>query len=589
MTLAAGTQVGSYQIERTLGRGGFGVVYIGIDLRLGRRAAIKQLLPEMSGNREVVERFFNEAKAAASINHPGIVEIYDVGWHSDGSAYFAMKLLDGETLHRRLEHGRLAIPLAATIARQVSGALVAAHARGIVHRDLKPDNIMLIRDDEIAIGERAVVLDFGIAKLDPALQQGGLHTQSGMMMGTPKYMSPEQCRGAGDVDHRTDLYALGCILFEMLAGRVPFVAEGAGEIMGMHQFVEPPPLRAFRPDVPVELEQLVNRLLAKRLDQRMQLMGELQAALQPFTAIAAVAPPRDHAVFPLPTQAEVAAGIAPTVPPTALAPPRTDGALLATELAPSSGALPHDAPTHAIRPVVTDDASRVLSSPIRIPEQLLAPPSPPMPARRSSKLPLVLGLVVAGGLAAAGIYVATRSSKPAPAIDAAPRSTASSPTKPATPAAPDPRRDELLGRCEQHAAEQRWDELARCASELDAIDHDAAKPYTLLATRHGAKVELAPRAASASTSTDEPAADCAEADALQAKGETAMSRGEFRAAFDALEAAYRCKPEILESFYLACCRSRNFDRARELFARFPEAKREDMARSCMKDGFDPRN
>src|SRR5262245_10642611 len=183
--------------------GGFGVVYVGVDVRLGRRAAIKQLLPELTGNREVVERFFNEAKAAASINHPGIVEIYDVGWHTDGSAYFAMKMLEGDSLGRRLhERGPMAPAVAAAIARQIASALAAAESRGIVHRDLKPDNVVLVPDDETAIGERATVLDFGIAKLF-----GGVvshKTRTGNVMGTPAYMSPEQCRGAGEVDHRTD-------------------------------------------------------------------------------------------------------------------------------------------------------------------------------------------------------------------------------------------------------------------------------------------------------------------------------------------------------------------------------------------------
>jgi serine/threonine-protein kinase len=278
-----GTQIGSYQIERTLGKGGFGVVYVAMDVRLGRRAAIKQLLPELTNNREIVERFFNEAKAAASINHPGIVEIYDVGWHTDGSAYFAMKLLDGDSLGKRLKAtGPMPEELAATIARQVASALVAAHARGIVHRDLKPDNIVLVADDEVTIGERAILLDFGIAKLfgDQPLSQ---RTRTGMMMGTPDYMSPEQCRGAGEVDHRTDVYALGCILFEMLTGRPPFVGAGGGEVLGMHQFVDAPTVRSLRPDISPALEALVMRMLVKKPEDRIQLMSEVAAALHPFS------------------------------------------------------------------------------------------------------------------------------------------------------------------------------------------------------------------------------------------------------------------------------------------------------------------
>ncbi len=279
-----GLQIGSYQIERKLGEGGMGVVYVGVDVRLGRRAAIKQLLPELSSQRDLVERFFNEARAAASINHLGIVEIYEVGWHTDGSAYFAMKLLEGESLAGRLRsRGPLPPQLAATIGRQVGSALAAAHAQGIVHRDLKPDNIMLVADEEAAIGERSIILDFGIAKLvgDRPLSQ---KTRTGSVMGTPYYMSPEQCRGAGDVDHRTDIYALGCILFEMLAGQPPFVAEGAGQLLGMHQYVEPPALRSLRPDVPPDLEAAIMRALAKPPEQRQQSMTELVASLQPFAA-----------------------------------------------------------------------------------------------------------------------------------------------------------------------------------------------------------------------------------------------------------------------------------------------------------------
>ena len=291
-----GQQIGAYLIEQKLGEGGMGVVYVGVDVRLGRRAAIKQLLPALSRDRSIVERFFNEARAAASINHPGIVEVYDVGWHTDGSAFFAMKLLAGDSLARRLRAVRvLPIHIAATLARQVASALAAAHARGIVHRDLKPDNVVLVADEEIAIGERATVLDFGIAKLfgDSALSA---RTQVGSVMGTPSYMSPEQCRGAGEVDHRTDVYALGCIMFEMLTGRPPFLGEGIGQVLGMHQFVEPPTVRSLRPDAPPELDVVVMRALAKAPGDRQQDMAELAAALQPFASsqVAAARPSPPH-------------------------------------------------------------------------------------------------------------------------------------------------------------------------------------------------------------------------------------------------------------------------------------------------------
>jgi serine/threonine protein kinase len=278
-----GSRLGDYEIERILGRGGFGVVYVGVHVDLKRRAAIKQLLPAFSRDRHHVERFFNEARAAASIDHPGIVEIYDVGWHTDGSAFFAMKLLDGDSLARRLRaRGQLSIAAATTIARQVANAVGAAHARQIIHRDLKPDNIILVRDAEVAAGERAVVVDFGIAKLVDNRDAGTSTTADGTVLGTPLYMSPEQCRGAAGVDHRSDIYALGCILFEMLAGRPPHVGRSSGEVVGMHQFVDPPALSSLRPDA-AALDPIIARCLAKEPKARYQNLTELAAALEPHT------------------------------------------------------------------------------------------------------------------------------------------------------------------------------------------------------------------------------------------------------------------------------------------------------------------
>src|SRR5436190_4389467 len=187
-----GTQVGAYRVLRRIGEGGMGSVWLAEHVMLGRRAAIKVLHPELSNRAEIVTRFFNEARAATSIGDPGIVQIFDFGHHSDGSAYIAMELLDGEPLDRRLaRHGALGLPEALRIMRQVASTLGAAHARGIVHRDLKPENVFLVRDPEVPGGERAKILDFGIAKLtgDPSVK-----TSTSAVMGTPAYMSPEQCR-----------------------------------------------------------------------------------------------------------------------------------------------------------------------------------------------------------------------------------------------------------------------------------------------------------------------------------------------------------------------------------------------------------
>src|SRR6478735_9524748 len=219
-----GTTVGAYRILQRIGAGGMGEVWLAEHAMLGRRAAVKVLLPEFSMKQEIVTRFFNEARAATAIADPGIVQIFDFGHHVDGTAYIVMELLDGEPLDKRLaRNGALPVTDALRIMRQVASSLGAAHARGIVHRDLKPENIFLIRDPEVPGGERAKILDFGIAKL---IGENQVKTQTSVVMGTPGYMSPEQCRGAGKVDERADIYALGCVLFAAIAGRPPFWAEG---------------------------------------------------------------------------------------------------------------------------------------------------------------------------------------------------------------------------------------------------------------------------------------------------------------------------------------------------------------------------
>jgi hypothetical protein len=294
-----GSTLGSYTIHRELGRGGMGAVFVGGHALLGRQAAIKVLLPELSREQTIVQRFFNEARAATAIKHPGIVEIYDFGFAADGSAYIVMELLSGEPLADRLRRGRMPAVVAAHLMRQTATALGAAHQAGIVHRDLKPDNIYLVPDAETAIGERVKLLDFGIAKLGDAGAGALARTSAGTIMGTPYYMAPEQCRGDTALDHRADLYALGCVLYEMLAGRPPFTGEAAGAILGAHLHVAPTPLRQRVPDAPPELESLVMRLLAKdpaaRPPSADAVVAELaafgQRAGMPSGAFAAAAPP----------------------------------------------------------------------------------------------------------------------------------------------------------------------------------------------------------------------------------------------------------------------------------------------------------
>src|SRR3954463_6001634 len=188
-----------------------GTVYRAEHTLIGKIAAVKILHPEMSSNRDIVNRFFNEARATTSIKHPGIVEVFDFGYMASGHAYLIMEFLDGMPLSQRLRRrGPMSEGEAALLLRGVCVALAAAHDKGVVHRDLKPDNIFVVPDPESVSGERTKILDFGIAKLtDIGLGAGG-GTRTGAVMGTPAYMSPEQCRGTGDVDYRADLYSIGC-------------------------------------------------------------------------------------------------------------------------------------------------------------------------------------------------------------------------------------------------------------------------------------------------------------------------------------------------------------------------------------------
>lgn len=243
-----------------------GTVWLAQHVMLGRRAAIKVLHPKFTAQPEIVQRFFNEARAATAVADPGIVQIYDFGHGNDGSAYIAMEMLDGEPHDRRLARlGRLSVADALRIARQVAASLGAVHANGIIHRDLKPENIFMVRDAEVPGGERAKILDFGIAKLTG---DATLKTDTSAVMGTPSFMSPEQCRGAGRVDQRSDVYSLGCVLFALLTGRMPFEAEGAGEIIAMHLREPAPPPSAIQRSVPRDVDQLVLRCLAKDPAQR---------------------------------------------------------------------------------------------------------------------------------------------------------------------------------------------------------------------------------------------------------------------------------------------------------------------------------
>src|SRR5438045_2441255 len=230
-----GRTIGNYTLVEKLGQGGMGEVYLAEHRRIGRQAAIKFLLPALSQDADVVNRFFNEARAASLIKHPGIVEIYDCDV-VDGQAYIVMEYLEGESLAGTL---RRAGPLAgepttiAAVIGQIASALAAAHRKEIIHRDLKPENVFLSVEDSTGMPFRTKILDFGIAKL-AAPGGGGSNTRTGGLLGTPVYMSPEQCRGITSIDRRADIYALGCVMFELATGRHVFVKDAAGDLLVAH-------------------------------------------------------------------------------------------------------------------------------------------------------------------------------------------------------------------------------------------------------------------------------------------------------------------------------------------------------------------
>jgi serine/threonine-protein kinase len=281
--------IGSYRLLGTIGEGGMGTVFVAEHVLLGRRAALKVLLPAYSANQEIVARFFNEARALTAINDPGIVQLFDFGYDDAGTAYIVMELLDGESLAQRLRRlGRLQPIDALRLVKQCTVTLGAAHAKGIIHRDLKPENLFVVGDPAVTGGERLKVLEFGVAKLaghDP----GHSKTRTGLVVGTPVFMSPEQCRG-GEIDARSDIYALGCVLFTLLTGRPPFDHESSGELIAAHLREPAPALSSLLPDVSPVLDAIVASCLAKSPDARFGSMQSLGEAIDRASAALVATP-----------------------------------------------------------------------------------------------------------------------------------------------------------------------------------------------------------------------------------------------------------------------------------------------------------
>ena len=310
MTLAAGTRLGPYEIVAPIGAGGMGEVYRARDSRLERDVAIKVLPENVSASPKAMERFAREARAVAALSHPGILAIHDFGTEGRTS-YAVTELLEGETLQDRLDEGAIPARKAVELAVQIASGLASAHEKGIIHRDLKPANLFLTRDGRVKI------LDFGLATWRPLSDQASdsqvaltqtktRHSEAGVVLGTVGYMAPEQVRGQA-ADHRTDIFALGCVLYEMLTGRRAFQRETSAETMTAVLREEPLDLSTAKRVIPAGLERLVRRCLEKRPEERLQSARDLAIALDAVSGgettsgrnVVDAAPPRRPRQMPI--------------------------------------------------------------------------------------------------------------------------------------------------------------------------------------------------------------------------------------------------------------------------------------------------
>ncbi|HEY5935858.1 MAG TPA: serine/threonine-protein kinase [Kofleriaceae bacterium] len=418
--LTSGQSIGNYRILAKIGTGGMGAVYLAEHPLIGKKVALKVIHRELAGNREVVQRFFQEARAVNKIGNEHIVEIHDFGVTPENDHFYIMEYLEGQTLAGVLAREKILVTMRALhIGAQIASALAAAHAAGVIHRDLKPDNIMLTM--RLGDPDFVKVLDFGLAKMFAA---GGaaVNTAIGVLLGTPQYMSPEACESKRDIDHRTDIYALGILLFQMMTGVLPFDGETMGEVLVKQVTMLPPAPRGFNPSIPPSVEQVLLRCLAKPVDLRFPTMQALRDALLDPEAYLRASPPIAPARSVAPGEAGVDAKTvmmhAAQVQAQAQAKTRMVGA----------GGMPLPAPSQGM-------AATMISTemPVARPVPGLVPPTEPKqntmriatpmgyssrPPRRMWPIVLVLGLVLGLGGGAFAVAWVGRGQGSASAVEA---------------------------------------------------------------------------------------------------------------------------------------------------------------------------
>jgi serine/threonine-protein kinase len=432
LSLSPGQAFGNYRILSRIGVGGMGMVFLAEHPHIGKRVALKIIHRDLAGNREVVNRFLNEARAVNHIGSEHIVQIHDFGQTEEGEHFFIMEFLDGRTLAQELSAcGVLEVPRALHIGAQIAAALAAAHDVDIIHRDLKPDNVMLIH--RLGDPDFVKLLDFGLAKFLTDADARKL-TAAGVVLGTPHYMSPEACESKPNVDHRCDVYSLGVLLFQMLTGKLPFTGESMGEIL-VKQVVQPPPApRGLNPHIPPAVEQVVLRCLAKDPAARFQSARELRDVLLDPAGYLASSPPvmpvaSSHAaetMYGRPSSRTAARAAAPTRLAMAAERPTEMAVDTPWREARHEPTPPGDAPTAymdaaAHRKYAGADASppsapRPAPRPVENRTMAIAPPDgySEHPPRRL--WPLVVAILIAGAVAGVAAFLVVRPDAPAGAV-----------------------------------------------------------------------------------------------------------------------------------------------------------------------------